>query len=48
MTYAEAQIILDRCRAGAAIPLHQINQALELTGDLEHVFGCDAVEGEAA
>lgn len=37
MSYAEANIILDRCRAGEPVTIAQINQALELTGDLEHV-----------
>ena len=37
MTYQDAQIILDRCRAGEPVTIAQINAALEMTGDLEHV-----------
>ena len=45
MTYQDAQIILDRCRAGEPVTISQINAALEMTGDLEHV--AFAVEVEA-
>ena len=46
MNYFEAQIILDRCRNGEPVTVSQINQALELTGDLDHVpcSLADAVE----
>lgn len=38
MSYTEAHIILDRCRNGEPVTIAQINAALELTGDLEHVY----------
>ncbi len=34
MSYVEAQNILDARRAGADMPAHIIDQALEITGDL--------------
>ena len=37
MTYQDAQLILDRCRAGEPVTIAQINAALELTGDLDYV-----------
>jgi hypothetical protein len=35
MTHQQAMKILDAVRDGQPYPLHIINQALELTGDLE-------------
>ena len=34
MSYFEAHQLLDKVREGQPVPLHLINQALELTGDL--------------
>ena len=34
MNYFEAMKLLDRVKEGVPFPLHLINQALELTGDL--------------
>jgi hypothetical protein len=35
MNYFQAMILLDKVKDGVPFPLHLINQALELTGDLE-------------
>jgi hypothetical protein len=35
MNYFEAMILLDKVKEGVPFPLHLINQALELTGDLD-------------
>jgi hypothetical protein len=35
MNYFEAMKLLDKVREGIPFPIHLINQALELTGDLE-------------
>jgi hypothetical protein len=35
MNYFEAMRLLDKVREGVPFPLHLINQALELTGDLD-------------
>jgi len=35
MNYYEAMRLLDRVKEGVPFPIHLINQALELTGDLE-------------
>jgi hypothetical protein len=35
MNYFEAMRLLDRVKEGIPYPLHLINTALELTGDLE-------------
>jgi hypothetical protein len=35
MNYFEAMKLLDRVKEGVPYPLHLINMALELTGDLE-------------
>ena len=35
MSHYEAMKLLDKVREGVPYPLHLINQALELTGDLE-------------
>jgi hypothetical protein len=35
MNYFEAMRLLDKVKDGFPFPLHLINQALELTGDLE-------------
>jgi hypothetical protein len=35
MNYFEAMRLLDRVKEGVPFPIHLINQALELTGDLE-------------
>jgi hypothetical protein len=35
MSHFEAMRLLDRVKEGVPFPLHLINQALELTGDLE-------------
>jgi hypothetical protein len=35
MSHYEAMKILDKVREGVPYPLHLINKALELTGDLE-------------
>ena len=37
MSYEQAQILLDRVRNGEPATLAQINCALEMTGDLDHV-----------
>ena len=37
MSHYEAHILLDELRAGRCFPLHLINKALELTGDIEHI-----------
>jgi len=37
MNYFEAMRLLDKVREGVPFPIHLINQALELTGDLEEV-----------
>ena len=44
MNMIEARRILDRLKDGAAYPLHTINRALEMTGDLNerHIEGMDA------
>jgi len=35
MSHHQAMILLDKVKDGIPFPLHLINQALELTGDLE-------------
>jgi hypothetical protein len=35
MSHADAMKLLDRVKEGVPYPLHLINTALELTGDLE-------------
>ena len=35
MNYFEAMSLLDKVKEGVPFPLHLINKALELTGDLE-------------
>jgi hypothetical protein len=35
MNYFEAMRLLDRVKEGVPFPIHLINKALELTGDLE-------------
>jgi hypothetical protein len=35
MNYYQAMRLLDRVKEGVPFPIHLINQALELTGDLE-------------
>ena len=35
MNYYEAMKLLDKVREGVSYPLHLINKALELTGDLQ-------------
>lgn len=35
MSHADAMRLLDKVREGIPYPLHLINKALELTGDLE-------------
>jgi hypothetical protein len=35
MSHSDAMRLLDKIREGVAYPLHLINKALELTGDLE-------------
>ena len=35
MNYFEAMRLLDKVKEGVPFPIHLINQALELTGDLE-------------
>jgi hypothetical protein len=35
MSHADAMKLLDRVKEGVPYPLHLINKALELTGDLE-------------
>ena len=35
MNYFEAMRLLDKVKEGVSMPLHLINKALELTGDLE-------------
>ena len=35
MSYYQAMQLLDKVREGVPFPIHLINQALELTGDLE-------------
>jgi hypothetical protein len=35
MNYFEAMRLLDRVKEGVHFPVHLINKALELTGDLE-------------
>ena len=35
MSHFDAMILLDKVKDGVPFPLHLINQALELTGDLE-------------
>jgi len=35
MNYFEAMRLLDKVREGVPFPIHLINQALELTGDLD-------------
>jgi hypothetical protein len=35
MNYFQAMRLLDKVREGVPFPIHLINQALELTGDLE-------------
>jgi hypothetical protein len=35
MSYYDAMRLLDKVREGVRYPLHLINQALELTGDLD-------------
>jgi hypothetical protein len=37
MNYFEAMRLLDRLKEGVPFPIHLINKALELTGDLEEV-----------
>jgi hypothetical protein len=34
MSYYEAMKLLDKVREGVPVPLHLINKALELTGDI--------------
>jgi hypothetical protein len=35
MSHHQAHILLDKVKEGVPFPLHLINQALELTGDLD-------------
>jgi hypothetical protein len=35
MSHHQAMILLDKVKEGVPFPLHLINKALELTGDLE-------------
>ena len=35
MSHHQAMILLDKVKDGVPFPIHLINQALELTGDLE-------------
>ena len=35
MNYYQAMRLLDKVKEGVPFPIHLINQALELTGDLE-------------
>jgi hypothetical protein len=35
MSHHQAMILLDKVKEGVPFPLHLINQALELTGDLD-------------
>jgi hypothetical protein len=35
MSHHQAMILLDKVKEGIPFPLHLINKALELTGDLE-------------
>jgi hypothetical protein len=35
MSHYEAMILLDKVKDGVPFPIHLINKALELTGDLE-------------
>lgn len=35
MNYYEAMKLLDKVREGVSYPIHLINKALELTGDLQ-------------
>jgi hypothetical protein len=35
MSYYDAMRLLDKVREGVPFPIHLINQALELTGDLD-------------
>jgi hypothetical protein len=35
MNYFEAMRLLDKVKEGVPFPIHLINQALELTGDLD-------------
>ena len=35
MSHADAMKLLDKVREGVPFPIHLINKALELTGDLE-------------
>jgi hypothetical protein len=35
MSHADAMKLLDKVREGVSYPLHLINKALELTGDLQ-------------
>jgi hypothetical protein len=35
MSHHQAMILLDKVKEGVPFPIHLINQALELTGDLE-------------
>jgi hypothetical protein len=37
VNYFEAMRLLDKVREGVPFPIHLINKALELTGDLEEV-----------
>lgn len=37
MSYEQALRVLDRARAGEPVTLADINTALELTGDLDHI-----------
>jgi len=37
MSYEQALLLLDRVRNGEPATLAQINCALELTGDIEHI-----------
>ena len=35
MSHHQAMILLDKVKEGVPFPIHLINQALELTGDLD-------------
>lgn len=47
MTYSEAMLILDQRRNGQEFSQSTINQALEMTGDLEHIPFSLANTGQA-
>ena len=46
MSHADAMKLLDKVREGVPYPLHLINKALELTGDLcipEEIYKAQAI-----